>query len=339
MTTDTKRILWVEPWMERRDLVAAIESAGHHVILGRPTTDQTPYREDDLVEMLREVDAVMVGSRERYPRRVLEAAESLVTVAKLGIGVERIDLDAATDLGILVSNTPIAENFLAVAESAVGFILALAKNLKRGDRHARQGLWRQYTNTFLRGKTVGIVGLGRIGTRVADLLRPFEVRLLAFDPYVDPQRARAADVELVSLETLLRESDFVTLHTVTTDETRGLMGEAQFRLMKPTACLVNTARGALVDEAALARALRDGQLAAAALDVYEPEPPSPDNPLLGDDLYDATLLSPHAAGMSQELVQRMPTVMVENCLAALRGDPPEFIVNPQVLPRWRGRQG
>ena len=216
-------------------------------------------------------------------------------------------------------------------------ILALAKRLKLADRNARRGLWRSVTNTFLLGKTVGIVGLGRIGSRVAELLRPFEVRLVAYSPSLSPERARRLGVELVSLDTLLRESDFVTLHAVVRPDNRGMIGEAQLREMKPTAYLVNTARGALVDEQALARALREGWIAGAALDVFDPEPVSPDNPLLADDLFEKTVLSPHSAAATPELRQKMPLVQIENCLRALRGETPEYVANPEVLARWRAR--
>jgi len=184
---------------------------------------------------------------------------------------------------------------------------------------------------------VGIVGLGRIGSRVAQLLRPFEVKLLAFDPYVPTEKAKALEVELTALETLLKESDFVTLHAVETPETKGLIGEAQLRMMKPTAYLVNTSRGGLIDEGALAKSLREEWIAGAALDVFTPEIPQPDNPLLGKDIYFKTLYSPHAAALNPEVMWQMPIVQMENCLSALRGEVPEFVVNPEVIPRWRER--
>jgi D-3-phosphoglycerate dehydrogenase len=280
---------------------------------------------------------MMMGSRDQITRHVMEGAPKLSTIAKTGIGVECIDVAGATALGILVSNTPIPENYLSVAEGTLARILALAKDLKRADRNARLGRWRSITNTFLQGKTVGIVGLGRIGSRVAELLRPFQVRLVAYSPSVSPERARRFVVELVELQTLLRDSDFVTLHAVVTPRTRGMIGEAQLRLMKPTAYLINTARGALLDEKALARALREGWISGAALDVFETEPIAPENPLLGEDLFDKIVLSPHSAAATPELKAKMPQVQLENCLRALRGEVPEYVANPDVLSRWRGR--
>jgi D-3-phosphoglycerate dehydrogenase len=317
----------------------ALRDAGCEIALGRPFTDAaTVYSEAELKAMVREMDALLVSSRELFTRAVMMAGPRLVTIAKLGIGVERIDVKAATDLGILVSNTPIPENYLAVAEYAVAFMLAMAKQLKPGDQQGRAGRWRSIVGTFMRGKTIGLVGFGRIGSRVASLLTPFEVRLLAFDPFVKPERAAQAGVELVNLERLMSESDFVSLHAVVTPENRNLIGAREIALMKPTAYLVNTARGALIDEAALAAALKAGQIAGAALDVFEPEPPVPSSPLLSDELAARTLITPHVAGMSPELIAKMPMVQTDNCIRALRGERPEFVANPDVMLRWRGRQ-
>ncbi len=319
---------------------SALREAGCEIAMGRPFTDAaTVYSEDELKAMVREMDGLLVSSRELFTRAVMMAAPRLVTIAKLGIGVERIDLRAATDLGILVSNTPIPENYLAVAEYAVAFMLAMAKQLKPGDRQGRAGRWRSIVGTFMRGKTVGLVGFGRIGSRVASLLTPFEVRLLAFDPFVKPERPAAVGVELVSLERLMAESDFVSLHAAVTPENRNLIGARELALMKPTAYLVNTARGALIDEAALAAALNQGRIAGAALDVFEPEPPVPSSPLLSDALAARTLITPHVAGMSPELIAKMPMVQTENCIRALRGERPEYVVNPDVMARWRGGSG
>lgn len=332
------KVFLAEPIDGFEGMVEALERAGCEVALGPHTREATrEVGEEELVRRAADLDAVLVGTRERITRKVLAAGAGLKTVAKYAIGVERIDVAAATELGILVSNTPVRENFFGVAEGAVARILALAKNLKRCDSNTRRLIWKDIVNVLVHGKTVGIVGLGNIGSRVAELLAPFGVRLLAFDPYADPHRADELNVELTDLETLLREADFVTLHCVTTPETRGLMNEDRFRLMKPTAYLINTARGALVNEKDLHRALREGWIAGAALDAYDPEPPAPDNPLLSAELEFKTQLSPHAAGAAPEITRRMSAAQVENCLRALRGERPEFIVNPQVIPHWRER--
>jgi len=322
----------------REDIVHALEAAGCEVTLGRLFTDTWHYTEEELVEKVDGMDAIMISTGDgNITRRVMEAGKKLKVIAKRAIGVGDIDVGAATDLGILVTNTPLELHYLSVAEFTVGMILALANNLKLADHNARRGLWRSVSNTLLRNKTVGTVGLGRIGSRIAELLRPFEVKLLAYDPYVLPEKAKALEVELTDLETLLKESDFVTLHAVETPQTIGLIGEAQLRMMKSTAYLVNTARGSLIDEGALARGLRENWISGAALDVFKPEIPQPDNPLLSEDIYFKTLFSPHAAALNPEVIWQLPILQMENCLSALRGEVPEFVMNPEAIPRWRDR--
>jgi D-3-phosphoglycerate dehydrogenase len=318
--------------------VRALEAAGCEVTLGRLFTDAWHYTEEELAEKVQDMDAIMISTGDGHiTRRVMEAGKKLKVIAKRAIGVGDIDINAATDLGILVTNTPLDLHYLSVAEFTVGMLLALVNNLKLADHNARLGLWRSVSTTLLRHKTMGIVGLGRIGSRVAELLRPFEVKLIAYDPYVPTEKAKALGVELTDLETLLKESDFVTLHAVETAETRGLIGEAQLRMMKPTAYLVNTARGSLIDEEALAKSLRENWISGAALDVFEPEVPQPDNPLLSEDIYDKTLYSPHAATLNPEVMWQLPITQMENCLSTLRGEVPQFVVNPEAIPRWRSR--
>jgi D-3-phosphoglycerate dehydrogenase len=322
----------------REDIVRALEAAGCEVTLGRLFTDAWHYTEEELAEKVQDMDAIMISTGDGHiTRRVMEAAKKLKVIAKRAIGVGDIDIKAATDLGILVTNTPLDLHYLSVAEFTVGMLLALVNNLKLADHNARLGLWRSVSTTLLRHKTVGIVGLGRIGSRVAELLRPFEVKLIAYDPYVPTERAKGLGVEFTDLETLLKESDFVTLHAVETAETRGLIGEAQLRMMKPTAYLVNTARGSLIDGEALAKSLRENWISGAALDVFEPEVPQPDNPLLSEDIYSKTLYSPHAATLNPEVMWQLPITQMENCLSALRGEVPQFVVNPEAIPRWRSR--
>lgn len=321
----------------REDIIRGLEAGGCEVTRGRSFTDSKYFTEEDLIEKIPEMDGIMVTTGELITRRVMEAAKKLKVISKQGRGVEQIDVSAATDLGILVTNTVTELNTTSAAEYAVAMILSLAKKFKLADHNARRGLWRSVSNVLMKNKTIGIVGLGRIGSKVAQLLHPFEVKLLAFDPYAPADNAEALGVELTTLENLLKESDFVTLHAVQTQETRGLIGEAQLRMMKPTAFLVNTARGGLVDERALAKGLKEGRIAGAALDVFEPEVPDPDNPLLADDIYLTTIYSPHAAGLNPDNDWQIAIVQMENCITALRGDVPESVVNPEVLPKWRER--
>ena len=321
----------------REDIIHNLEASGCTVIQGRSFTDSKYYTEDQLVEMVPEMDALMVSTGEIITRRVLEAAVNLKVVSKSGRGVEGIDIGAATELGIMVTNTATELNTHSTAEYAVAMLLAAAKHLKLGDQNARKGNWRSVQPVLLKNKTVGIVGLGRIGSRVASFLRPFGVRLLAYDPYVTSDKAKEIGVEMATLETLLRESDFVTLHAVQTKESKGLISEAQLAMMKPDAYIINTSRGGLIDEAALAKSLKEKRIAGAALDVFEPEIPGPGNALLDEDIYLNTLYSPHVAGLTLENNWEIPITQMENCLNALRGDIPLYVVNPDVIPKWRER--
>jgi D-3-phosphoglycerate dehydrogenase len=216
-------------------------------------------------------------------------------------------------------------------------ILAITKRLKLADYKARQRQWRTFENTFLRGKTIGIIGLGNVGSRITELLKPFMVRVISYDPYIPAEKAQSLGVEMVELDTLLRESDVVSLHATETRENKRFLGEAQFRTMKPTAYFVNMARGGMVDEAALAKALKEEWIAGAALDVFDPEVPMADNPLLEEDIALKTLYSPHSAGLNAETQWKLANLQVEDCLRGVTGETPQYVVNPEAIPKWQQR--
>jgi D-3-phosphoglycerate dehydrogenase / 2-oxoglutarate reductase len=276
------RVVVTGPW-KRAGWQEPLDAAGCEVVQGR-SFDEFPgleYSEDELIDLLRDADATIVSTRERITRRILENCPRLKIVCKGTIGVERIDGDAAADLAILVVNSPAPENFLGIAEASVGLIVALCKRLMTCQRRLREGGWKDedILGNMIAGQTVGIVGLGRVGANVARRLTGWDVRLLAADPYVEPAIAHAVGAKLVDLDTLVRESDVVTVHVVLTAETRHIIDQARLRAMKPTAYLVNTSRGGAVDTAALVRAIEEGWIAGAALDVYEDEPLGPDSAL------------------------------------------------------------
>jgi phosphoglycerate dehydrogenase-like enzyme len=283
-------------------------------------------------------------------REVMQGAERLRLVAKYSIGCEDIDVEAATELGILVSYGPTESNWGGVAEGTVANMLVLLKKIRERDRYLKtDGPWRdpnlvgRYVGSRADGYpglTIGIVGLGRVGARVADLLRPWRARIIACDPYVGDAHFAEHGVQRVDLPRLLAESDVVTLHVFLNRETRHMMGAEQFARMKSSAILLNAARGPVVDEAALVEALQQGSIAGAGLDVFEREPLPLDSPLRG--LGDLVLLSPHmitnnvgsgvgpAIGMATDAV-----------LKVLRGEVPdeEMIFNREAIPRWRTRFG
>lgn len=262
------------------------------------------------------------------------AGRSLRVIARPGIGVDNVDLDAATERGVLAVNTPDAPTE-STAEHAVALLLAAAKRVMAGDRALRGAdvSRSELLGTEVRERVLGVVGLGRIGRRVAEICRHgLKMRVLTYDPYVDPAEAAARDAEMVDdLDDLLARADFVTLHTPLTPETRGLIGEAELRRMKPGAYLINASRGPVVDETALIRVLGEDHLAGAALDVFHQEPPAPDNPLLGMADVVAT---PHIASFTDLGTQAMSEGVVEGVLQALRGQRPPNLLNPAA---WPGR--
>jgi phosphoglycerate dehydrogenase-like enzyme len=269
---------------------------------------------------------VLVARRDYVGRASLEGANRLRGIVTPGVGVEKVDVAGATELGIAVANSP--GNSVTVAESAVLLMLALAKQMPMWIEAARAG--KEPTSGMkgmeLRGKTLGLVGLGRIGRLTAQLGQAFGMRVLAYDPYVEP-----SDVaRLTSLEEVLRASDFVSLHPVLTPETFHLLNAERLALMKPTAFVVNTSRGGVIDEQALIAALQQGRIAGAGLDVFEVEPPATDNPLLQ---MPNVIGTPHGLSHAEESVARCAAMTQDNVLAMIDGRLPPYLVNPGV--RWR----
>ena len=293
------------------------------------------YSEQELLTEIRDMDGIIVTMNEQVTKKVMEATSKLRIISKYGAGVENIDIDAATELGIIVAYSPL--NDTAVAEHAILLMLASLRKLPSLKKHMEGGGWAldigpTLLGGELAGKTVGIIGLGRIGSRLAKMLRCFGVSLLAYDPYVSGEMATMA--ELVDLNTLLRESDIVTLHVKLTPETQHLIGEKALKLMKPSAILVNTSRGAIVDEAALIKALEKGWIAGAGLDVFESEPPNRDNPLFK---LDNVIITPHIAGVTKDARRKVVTQTAQSVAFVLEGKVPpnRFIVNREVLKRLR----
>ena len=315
-----------------------LRTAGHEVVIGRPLDmpGREAYSESDLIEQVRAADVLLASHLERVTPAVMEHAEHLGLVIVPFIGVDKIDVPAATRLGVLVANSPTKENFIAVAEATIGLILMLLKRVKRGESRLRAGAWarREDRGDFLFGKTVGIVGLGRIGSHVARRLAPWDVRLVAADPYVSADQATALGVTLVDLPTLLTEADIVTLHATLTDETRGFIGEKELRRMKPTALFLNTARGELVDEAAVARAVDERWIAGAAIDAFAQEPLPDPHPYRAVDP-ERLILTPHNIGHSEAGRRANLESALEQILTVGRGEPPAHVINPEAIPTWR----
>jgi D-3-phosphoglycerate dehydrogenase / 2-oxoglutarate reductase len=297
---------------------------GHELALTRLPANAP---EDAVIAALAGSAGVVAGL-EPYTAGVFEACPGLRIVSRTGVGYDAVDVAAATAHGVAVATTPGA-NHHSVAEAAIGLIVAALRRFAFADRQMRTSGWnpRPY-GVELRGKTVGVVGTGLIGKEVVRRLQGWDVSVLLYDVVRDPSLVDRYGARYVELAELLRESDVVTLHVPLLPATHHLIDEPALRAMKPTAYLVNTARGPLVDEAALARALAEGRIAGAALDVFEEEPLSRDSPLLA---LDNVTLSQHVAGVTHEAMRAMTAMAVESVRRVLRGEPPVSCVNPEAL--------
>jgi D-3-phosphoglycerate dehydrogenase len=291
--------------------------------------------EEELLKLVGEADAILTCFA-RVSGEVIRAGRKLQVVGRYGIGVDNIDVATATDLGVLVTNVP-AYCLDEVAEHSLALLLCLARKIYRYDRGIREGDWtlaRGAPIFRLRGQTLGIVGFGKIGRALAERARAFGLHVLAYDPWTTPAVFESAQVEAAaSIGDLAAKSDHLSIHVPLVEETRGLIGEEVLRAMKPTAFVVNTARGELIDQDALFRALSEGWIAGAGIDVFVPEHLPEDHPLLSLPNLVAT---PHVAFYSEESVVKLERLAAENVAAVLSGQRPASVVNPTILDlsRW-----
>jgi D-3-phosphoglycerate dehydrogenase len=286
--------------------------------------------EDELLEQLKGIKACIAGS-EPYTRRVLEANPQLRVIARAGVGYDAVDCQAATDRGVAVTITP-GTNQDAVAEHTFTMILALAKNLIAQHMGTVAGKWPRQANLPLRGRTLGIAGLGRIGKAVAVRGYCFGMKLLAFEPFPDQAFAKQYGITYVPLEKLLAESDYVTLHVPLGPESRNLINRNTLALMKPTSFIINTARGGLIHEGDLLEALQKKQLAGAGIDVFEQEPPPLDHPFFK---LDNVVVTPHAAGVDLQSRDDMALSAAQAIVSLSRGIwPGDKVVNPLVKSKF-----
>ena len=284
--------------------------------------------EEELIDLLRGIDGAIV-STDPFTARVIQAADRLRVISRTGVGYDAVDVPAATKRGVIVTTTP-GVNRHAVADWALALILCCARKVPENLAEVRRGAWTRHEGMDLAEKTLGVVGLGTIGKEVAKRAQAFGMRLLAFDLVQDLPFAAGQGIAYVSLEDLLRQSDFVSIHCFLNAATRHLINAERLLLMKPTAFLINTARGGIVDTEALYRALHAKRIAGAGLDVFEGEPLRADNPLR---TLENAYLSPHTAGSTADARRLSGATAAENLIRALRGERPDGIVNPEVLAR------
>ena len=284
--------------------------------------------EDETIAACRDAHAILTASA-KFSRRVIQQLKETLVICRYGIGVDTVDVPAATEHGIIVANVP-DFCFDQVADTAMSLILSVPRKVTFLSNLIRRGVYNRDLARPIhnfRGATLGLVAFGNIPRNLVWKAVPFGFRILAYDPYVKPEDVRQYPVSLVDFDTLLHESDIISVHAPLTDETRHLFNEAAFRKMKPSAFFLNLARGPIHDQRALSRALKEGWIAGAGLDVLEKEPPDPDDPIL---TLDNVVFTPHYASYTEEAYQELRVKTAENAAAVLRGEFPRYLYNPEV---------
>ena len=293
------------------------------------------WSEEDIVKNAADADAAIVSATEPYTPRVIQTLGKCKILSRMGIGYNNINVDAATRQGIPVA-VVLDASVHEVSDHAMAFLLTFSRRISPLAQAVRSGIWKPGSAEIVKARgqmfrlneqTLGVAGAGRIGGRMPAKARAFGMRVLAYDPYLSAQELQQKGAEKVGFDQLLREADFISIHTPLTPETRGMFGLKEFRKMKPTAFIINTARGAVIKEQELHQALVDGAIAGAGLDVFEPEPPDPKNPLLQ---LEQVLVTGHSAFFSATSTNELQQKAAEAIVAALRGEWPPVLVNPEV---------
>jgi D-3-phosphoglycerate dehydrogenase / 2-oxoglutarate reductase len=285
--------------------------------------------QEQLIAAVPEADGMLIRSGVKITPEVLDAATNLKVIARAGVGVDNVDLAAATAHGVVVVNTP-GGNTISTAEHTFGLMLALARFLPQGDASLRAGKWdrKSFVGVELRGKTLGLIGCGRIGQAIAIRAKAFEMTVIGFDPYLSDEAFNKSGIIKVDLPTLYAQADFISLHTVINAETRGLINAASIAQMKDGVRILNAARGALINDADLAAALKSGKVAGAGLDVFEPEPPAADNPLIG---LPNVIHTPHLAASTSDAQIVVALEAAELVRDFLLKNEIQNVCNPTVL--------
>jgi D-3-phosphoglycerate dehydrogenase len=260
-------------------------------------TVNTKFKPEELKKEIGKYDVLIVRSNTKVTREIIESGEKLRIIARAGVGVDNVDVDSATKCGIIVMNAP-GGNTISTAEHTMSMLLSLSRNIPQANASIRRGEWerKKFIGVELQGKILGIIGLGRVGAEVAKRALSFGMRILAYDPYLSTEKAERLGVRVTDLDTLFRQSDYITVHVPMTDETKYMLSEKEFAVMKPGVRIINCARGGIIDEKALYNAIKDGRVAGAALDVFEEEPPQ-NNPLL---TLDNVVTTPHLGASTEE---------------------------------------
>ncbi len=289
---------------------------------------KTKQKPEEIKAIIGDYDALIVRSQTKVTADIIEAAKKLQVIGRAGVGVDNIDIEAATRQGIIVVNAPTG-NTISAAEHTIALLLALARNIPQANKSLKACQWRRsdFMGTEVRGKTLGIIGLGNVGAEVARRAYGMEMKLIGHDPFISPERAQKLQVELVPLERVFKESDFITLHVPLIDSTRGLIGPKELAMMKPTARIINTARGGLIDEEALVEAINEGRVAGAAIDVFIKEPCT--ESILFES--DKIIVTPHLGASTTEAQTLAATEVVKQVIDVFNGQPAKYAVNTPLI--------
>jgi D-3-phosphoglycerate dehydrogenase / 2-oxoglutarate reductase len=290
---------------------------------------KTNLAPSELINIIGEYEGLVVRSQTQVTADVIKAGKKLVVIGRAGVGVDNIDVDEATNQAIVVVNAPTG-NTVSAAEHAIGLMFALARNIPQANASLKSGKWRRndFMGIELRNKTLGLVGMGNVGSEVARRARGLQMQVIGFDPGVSPEYARNLQIEPVSLEQVLRHADFISLHIPLNDSTRGIIGVKQIALMKTSACIINAARGGLIDEQALVQAIHDKKLRGAAIDVFEQEPIT-SSVLFGEE---KIIVTPHLGASTVEAQALAAHDVAEQIVAVLKGQPVRYAVNAPFIP-------
>ena len=307
-----------------------ISEEGIDILRGHAEVDiKTGLKPAELISTIGDYEALIVRSQTKVSAEVIQAGKKLQVIARAGVGVDNIDVDEATQRGIVVVNAPTG-NTISAAEHTIALMLSLTRHIPQANAVLKSGKWRRadFMGTEVRDKTLGIIGLGNVGSEVAKRARGLQMKLIAHDPFISVDHAHNLQVELVSLKQLLKESDFITLHIPLTPQTKGLIGAKELASVKPTVRIINTARGGLIDEKALAKAVKEKRVAGAAIDVFATEPAT--SSILFED--DNIVVTPHLGASTAEAQVMAAKDVAEQVIDIFKGQPPRYSVNAPFIP-------
>jgi D-3-phosphoglycerate dehydrogenase len=288
---------------------------------------KTGLSEDEIVKIVPDYEGLIVRSSTQVTKRIIEAGKKLRVIGRAGVGVDNIDVEAATKKGIVVMNTPLG-NITSAGEHTIALLMALARNIPKAHQSLKQQKWekKKFTGVELNSKTLGIIGLGKVGSLVAKAAHALSMNIIVYDPFIAEEKAEQMNIRLVEFDDLIRSADFITVHTPLTDSTRNLIGEKQFAMMKDNVRIINAARGGIINEAALYNALKSGKVAGAALDVFEQEPPE-GNLLLE---LENVVVTPHLGAATEEAQERVAVDIAEQFVDFFRNNIVRNAVNMRI---------